>query len=130
MPTTEKAMFSVIIRDIWPEATNERVEELWVRRGSGARAKRAELEASNLTDNFEHADQVLDPSDVAEVEEIVKAAREKPKTQACRDDQESVAGGGGDGIEGKPNRRGFCQTIQATENDPQQGHEAPLEMGC
>ena len=90
-PTTEKGVFSAIIRHLYPDADQERVEELWKRRGTAEREKLERGTADKLANNFEHVDGVLHAKDAEEINAVIVKARAALK-EKLSDARASLAG--------------------------------------
>ena len=77
VPTTEKGLFSLILRELFPAITQERIDILFALRGKKKKIAEEEKAKANLTHNFENAEEVLAPDDLLEIQEMVVEARKR-----------------------------------------------------
>eukprot|EP00959_Pyramimonas_sp_CCMP1952_P457365 9474821-Pyramimonas_sp.AAC.1 len=77
IPTAEKALFKLLVKDIIDDVTDKRIEELWALRGKATREEKENKDKAILSENFSHCEGVLDDNDVKQVNDIVKEAKEQ-----------------------------------------------------
>ena len=84
MPETEKPLFSCIIHreTFFPDMSDAEVNEFFFGlRQHAVRQTLKALDESSLTENFEHADGVMDAKDADAIKEVVKRSRAKLEEQ-------------------------------------------------
>jgi hypothetical protein len=81
MPVLEKSLFSCIAKHFFPDMGDAEVNELFGLRQHAVRQNLKALDESSLTENFEHADGVMDDKDADAIKDVVKRARAKLEAQ-------------------------------------------------
>ena len=80
VPSTEKGLFSVIVKHVWPDITTERIDELFSRRKKAERAQKDAQAKALLDTNIGLCEEVMTPSDIDQIHGIIQDSRKRLET--------------------------------------------------